>query len=234
MQLATMDSTKTMTTREIAEIAEASHDNVVKSIRALIAGGGVFKTIPLERSYVHPQNKQTYNEFVLGYRDTMVVISGYSAPVRAKIIDRWQELEAKQVAPPVELSRMEILMLAMESEKGRLLAIEQRDHAIATKAQIGSRREATAMATASAAKKESAKLKALMGEAMESASILSVQNKTGASIYKWQDLKNYCKAAGLSIGKSFNPGLQLNVNTYPAAAWFEIYGVDLAALFGPV
>jgi phage regulator Rha-like protein len=100
MQIANIENAQTMTTREIADIAEASHDNVVKSIRALIAGGGVFKTIPIEQSYVHPQNKQTYTEYVLGYRDTMVVISGYSAPVRARIIDRWQELEAKQSKPP--------------------------------------------------------------------------------------------------------------------------------------
>jgi prophage antirepressor-like protein len=49
------------------------------------------------------------------------------------------------------MSVLEILTLAMESEKGRLVAIEQRDYAIATKALIGSKREATAMATASAA-----------------------------------------------------------------------------------
>lgn len=115
-------------------------------------------------------------------------------------------------------------------EASQALAIE-RDHAVATKAQIGSKREATSMATASAARKESAKLRALMGEATKNASILAVQGKTGTP-YNWRDLKNYCTAAGLSMGKSFNPGLQLNVNTYPAEAWFEVYGVDLVELFG--
>lgn len=55
------------------------------------------------------------------------------------------------------LSTLEILTLAMESERGRLLAVEQRDHAIATKALIGSRHEATAMATDSAAVREVAR-----------------------------------------------------------------------------
>ena len=44
--------------------------------------------------------------------------------MRARIIDRWQELEG--AAPkPVELSRMDILKLAMESEEARIKAEAQ-------------------------------------------------------------------------------------------------------------
>ena len=111
----------TMTSREIAELTGSSHDNVLKTIRKLVSEGVVSGN---ETPYVHPQNGQTYSEFLLSYRDTMVVVSGYSVELRARIIDRWQELEA-QVAKPVELSRMDILQLAMESEKARLLAVEQ-------------------------------------------------------------------------------------------------------------
>ena len=73
-----------------------------------------------------------------------------------------------------------------------------------------------------------------MGEAAENASIIAVQNKTGTKNYKRHDLKKYCLAASLSMGKSYNPGLQMEVNTYPADAWFEVYGVDLVELFGEV
>lgn len=112
---------RTMSSREIADLTDSGHDNVLKTIRALVARGVVSGN---ETPYVHPQNGQTYSEFLLSYRDTMVVVSGYSVELRARIIDRWQELEA-QVAKPVELSRMDILQLAMESEKARLLAVEQ-------------------------------------------------------------------------------------------------------------
>ena len=82
----------TMSSREIAELTGSTHDNVLKTVRSLIDRGVVSKN---ETPYTHPQNGQTYSEFRLNYRDTMVVVSGYSVELRARIIDRWQELEAK-------------------------------------------------------------------------------------------------------------------------------------------
>lgn len=81
----------TMTSREIADLTGSTHDNVLKTVRHLIEKGVVSGNAT---PYVHPQNGQTYSEFRLNYRDTMVVVSGYSVEMRAKIIDRWQALEA--------------------------------------------------------------------------------------------------------------------------------------------
>lgn len=88
----------TMSSREIAELVESSHDNVLKTIRSLVARGVVSGN---ETPYVHPQNGQTYPEFKLDYRNTMVVASGYSAELRAKIVDKWIALEegARQAVP---------------------------------------------------------------------------------------------------------------------------------------
>jgi len=93
----------TMSSREIAELTGSTHDNVLKTIRNLVERGVVFTN---ETPYRHPQNGQTYNEFLLTYRDTMVVVSGYSVELRARIIDRWQDLEAHAARPinPAELS----------------------------------------------------------------------------------------------------------------------------------
>jgi phage antirepressor YoqD-like protein len=84
-----------MSSREIAELTGSTHDNVLKTVRALLKKGVVSSN---ETPYKHPQNGQTYAEFLLGYRDTMVVVSGYSVELRAKIIDRWQELEEQETA----------------------------------------------------------------------------------------------------------------------------------------
>ncbi|MGW8423250.1 Rha family transcriptional regulator [Comamonas sp. HJ-2] len=80
----------TMSSREIAWYVGTQHDSVLKTIRQLIERGVVFGN---ETLYTHSQNQQAYPEFLLDYRNTMVVVSGYSAEVRAKIIDRWQALE---------------------------------------------------------------------------------------------------------------------------------------------
>lgn len=81
---------QTMSSRQIAELTGSTHDNVLKTVRGLIKRGVVSGN---ETPYVHPQNGQTYSEVHLNYRNTMVVVSGYSVELRARIIDKWQELE---------------------------------------------------------------------------------------------------------------------------------------------
>lgn len=109
----------TMSSREIAELVGTTHDSVLKTIRSLIDRGVVFGN---ETPYIHPQNGQSYPEFLLDYRNTMVVVSGYSPEVRARIIDRWQELEARPSTN--ELTRLEILQIALDAEKSRIKAEE--------------------------------------------------------------------------------------------------------------
>ena len=115
---------RTMSSREIADLTGSTHDNVLKTVRSLIEKGVVSRNETPYMPYTHPQNGQVYFEFLLSYRDTMVVVSGYSVELRAKIIDRWQELEG-QVARPQQLSTIEILQIAMESEKARLMLTAQ-------------------------------------------------------------------------------------------------------------
>lgn len=112
MQLTT-NLQQTMTSRQIAEAVDSDHHNVMATIRRLIREGVISGN---ETPYIHPQNGQQYTEFNLDYRNTMVVASGYSAELRAKIIDRWIELEGKKPAPK-ELSRMELIQIAYEAEK---------------------------------------------------------------------------------------------------------------------
>lgn len=84
-----------MSSREVAELTGKSHDNVLRDARSL-AKRGVLNSE--ETPYLHPQNGQSYPEFLLTQRDALVLVSGYNAELRAKIIDRWQELEARVVA----------------------------------------------------------------------------------------------------------------------------------------
>jgi phage regulator Rha-like protein len=222
----------TMSSREIADLVESRHDVVKLSIERL-AKSGVISQPPLVDG-PKSANGVVEKHYLVGKRDSYIVVAQLSPEFTARLVDRWQELEANQQKfDPSALTRMDILQLAMESEAGRIKAEAERDHAVATKAQIGSRREASAMGAASAAKREVVKLKDLIGEAAHRASVLAVEGatKVKSGVYDWRVLKNYCMANELEIGKAWNPGMQKDVNTYPAEAWMRCHGIDLGALF---
>lgn len=85
----------TMSSREIADLTGKEHRNVMADIRKMLSElhgeGGVLN---FQQSYFNSQNKEQ-PEFCLPKRETLILVSGYSVQMRAKIIDRWQELEAK-------------------------------------------------------------------------------------------------------------------------------------------
>lgn len=222
-------SQKTMSSREIAELTDNRHDNVMNVCRDL-KKKGVCPEIQ-ETPYINPQNGQQYTECILTKRDSLVLVARLSPQFTARIIDRWQELEAQQApTPPAELSRMDILKLAMESEEARIKAEVERDEAIRTKHLIGSRREATAMATASKAKAESRKLKAELGFCAHHATIKAVQQATGTE-HAWQPMREWCAAN--SVPPKFVPDpLYGRVRAWPAQAWRACHAVDLFVLFG--
>lgn len=135
-------------------------------------------------------------------------------------------------APSVELSRMDILKLAMESEEGRIKAEAERDHAIATKAQIGSKREATAMANVAKANREVSRLMDRLGFNTKHATVKAVEGATKRTFgpQGWRPLSEWCKTHGVSAVSVPDP-LYGSVKSWPADAWGEIYGVDLSDLF---
>lgn len=118
--------------------------------------------------------------------------------------------------------------LANEVEQKELMQ-KQRDEAIRTKSWIGSRREATAMNTASQKAKEVKKLQATLDLEMTYATVKKVEKATERK-YKWRDLKGYCVSAGLGWNKAYDANYG-SVNSYPAEAWKNVYGVDLERLF---
>lgn len=116
---------KTMSSRVIADICQTSHDVVLKTIRSLVERGVVSGN---ETQYVHKQNKQSYPEFLLNFRDSMIVASGYSVELRARIIDRWQYLEAAKKANnafAIPTTFAEALRLAADQSEALLIANEK-------------------------------------------------------------------------------------------------------------
>lgn len=121
----------TMSSREIADLTGSTHDNVLKTVRGLIRKGVVSGN---ETPYVHPQNGQTYKEVLLDYRNTMVVVSGYSVELRAKIIDRWQELERRERPALPDLNNPATLRLLLADYANDKIALEEQVAELAPKA----------------------------------------------------------------------------------------------------
>jgi phage regulator Rha-like protein len=113
-------------------------------------------------------------------------------------------------------------------EQNEQLAI-QRDHAIATKAQISDAKTAKAMNTASQAVKRANKLQAELGRCIENATIIAVKNLTGTE-YAWQPLRKWCKAQGVKAVEVVDARFGL-VKSWPSAAWSAVYSVTLEDLF---
>lgn len=219
---ALMQPAQMMSSREIADLTGKRHDNVMRTIRDLITDQVLTPQIE-ESTFEHVGN--TYPCFLLAKRDSLVIVARLSPEFTAAVVDRWQALEAVHAKPPAQLTTLEILQMAMQAEQGRLQAIAERDHAIATKAQIGSKREATAMATASQATRKVNALQAELGRCKSHATIIAVQNAT-AQTYQWQPLKKWCKQRGIKPIEVVDPRWGV-VKSWPAQAWLDVYQVVL-------
>ena len=110
----------TMSSREIAELINKNHSDLCRSIERLIAKEVIGGYQPM--AYTHPQNGQTYYEYHLTKRDSLIVVAQNCPEFTAAIVDRWQELEAQQ-AVQLPQTFAEALRLAadLEEQKQALL-----------------------------------------------------------------------------------------------------------------
>ena len=83
---------KTMSSREIAQLCQKRHDNVLQLIRNLIDGGILKSTTP--HSYTHPQNGQAYTEFLSDKRDSLVIVARLSPEFTAAANDHLAKIKA--------------------------------------------------------------------------------------------------------------------------------------------
>jgi len=152
-----------MSSAEIAELVGSRHDNVKKTMERL-ASRGVIQLTSLQEVKNHLGQKVA--QYNVSKRDSYVVVAQLFPEFTAKLVDRWQELEEqsnKALALPDFNDPVKSARAWADEREARQVVMIERDHAIATKAEIGSRREATSMATASAAVRKANKLEDQLG-----------------------------------------------------------------------
>ena len=81
----------TMSSREIAELCDKRHDNVMADIRKMLDELDIYAP-DFSGTFITEQGNQ-YECFNLPKRECLILVSGYNVKIRTKIIDRWQQLE---------------------------------------------------------------------------------------------------------------------------------------------
>jgi len=92
-----------MSSREIAELVESRHDKVKQSIERL-ANRGVIQLPPMGNAeIINGLGKvQKIAEYRVSKRDSYVVVAQLCPEFTARLVDRWQELEAQAAAPSID------------------------------------------------------------------------------------------------------------------------------------
>lgn len=207
----------TMSSREIAELTGKRHDQVLRDIRNMLEqleiGAHRF-----EGTYLSDQNKELPC-FNLDRIHVECLLTGYSAPLRMIVLKRLRELESSNNLSLPDFNDPAAMAIAWaEQYKSAQLAI-------ATKAEIGNRREATAMNTASQAVKRANKLEIELDQSQEWSTIKRMEIITGLS-FNWRLLKSAGADLGIDAKDVFDPNFG-TVKAYHADVWREAYALDI-------
>lgn len=231
------DGDAVTTTLAIAEGTLSDHASVIKLVRTYQADLEEFGLLDFksESTGGRPTEYAFLNEpqstLLLTYMRNTDIVRAF----KKKLVREFWEMvqQRNQRAPALPADYIGALEHLLSSKRAEQLAIEQRDKAIETKAEIGSRREATAMATASAAVRQVQKLKDDLGLGTRQAAVLAVEKAVGRKfgVSGYVPLRRWCKARGITAPKVFHPTFGF-VRCWPAGAWMDAYQIDLADLFG--
>ncbi|MBU9357497.1 phage antirepressor KilAC domain-containing protein [Burkholderia multivorans] len=127
----------TMNSLQIAELVESRHDSVKRAIERLVEKS-VIAVPPMVDMQIDGGNNRTYTTraYVFrgeqGKRDSIVVVAQLSPQFTARLVDRWQELEAQVIKPAFQIPQTlcEALRMAADLEEQRAaLALENEEKA---------------------------------------------------------------------------------------------------------
>lgn len=219
-----------VTSLQVTEAFGKEHKNVLADIRNTLSKcSESFTALNFQLSeYTDPTGRKL-PMYLLSKDGLMMVTMGYTTPGAMKIkeayINRFNEMEERLRNSIPGLPDFNNPALAArawaEQYERRQLAEAQRDEAIRTKAEIDSRREATAMATASAAVRKANMLEDELGRGKRYKAVKAIpwlfdEFKASRGMYSvvGKALKRVSADLGYSVEKIATPEFPDGINAY--------------------
>lgn len=112
---------KTMTSVEIAEMTGKRHDNILRDIELLVAGISSDLSRGFKSSTYKDLQQRDQPCYVMDEDSTLLLVTGYDATARMKVIKRWKELEAKHT--PLTYKEALYKLIEAEEERERMLLV---------------------------------------------------------------------------------------------------------------
>lgn len=129
-----------MTSLEIAELVEKRHGNVKRTIETLVKNH-VIRQPQIEFSdkinnlgFSVKQEHYTFSG-EQGKRDSIIVVAQLCPEFTARLVDRWQELEAQVAQPVFDISNPYHLLQAIETQAKQNIELTQKVEKLEPKAQ---------------------------------------------------------------------------------------------------
>jgi phage regulator Rha-like protein len=217
-----------MTSRDIAELVGSRHDSVKRTIETLYGKGVIAQPQPVSEQSPDSMGRMRATEVYVfsgnkGKRDSLIVVAQLYPEFTAKIVDRWQELEEQA---STGLIAMPNFSNPAEAARAWAAQYEARQLAEQTKAQIGHRREATAMNTASQAVKKANKLEIELDRSKDYATVKRMQMIHHGQPFNWRVLKSTAAEMEIPPIDVFDQNYG-TVKAYHADVWREAYAVEI-------
>ena len=204
-----------VSSRDIAKGLEKEHKHVLSKIREVLNGSEYWPVeYTDEKGEVRPEYLLDKNAFIF----LVMNYTGYNDFKRA-YIKRFDEME-KQLNLKMPKSFPEALRLLAEEVEQREIMQKQRDEGAWPHRTSREGIEAQAIRLL-ARDRKSVRCEGSFGYFSAS----KKSNATGRK-YNWRSLKKYCESAEISWNKAFDANYG-SVNSYPAEAWKNVYGVEL-------
>lgn len=226
MNIQAFNSTPTMSSIEMVEFinsqrkegeAELRHDNFMAKVPKVL---GEEDALILKGIYkdAYGRDKPCYR---LPKREACLMAMSYSYDLQAKVYDRMTALEEQQkpIALPNFSNPAEAARAWAEQYEARLIAEK-------TKSEIGGRREATAMNTASQAVKKASSLEIQLDRSKQYATVKRMEMLYHGQRFNWRLLKATATEMQVPPIDVFDQNYG-KVNAYHADVWMEVYALPI-------